>query len=884
MSLFDDFDDSVSATRAFKPDCEISCFACRGCRSPKLCLKAKKPKGYLFIAGEPTGAQDEEGTVWVGSYKTIIKSLLQKYKVDMDLVGFTFAAACHGVKLSTLDKPKYNLIIEACHNRLEALIEETDPAVIIPMDSTAWDTLTRGHLTGRIENASFKDDFSFHMIPDQTLGRWVAPILSPQYMHKLSTEYKGKDDFDFYSRKLNNFFKTLFTKKIPDVPDYTYLANKIIKCTSYDESLFALKNLNNIEPPFLAFDYETEGLKLERSDVHIVCIGFSCNDVTYAMPYYEEKEWQEEFKKLMTNPKIGKIAHHAKYEARCTLDKCGYVPEPWAWDSMYGARILDNSIKCGLKPQTYINFGIAGYDEMEYYLQTPLNDEEESKWGSNRRNMLLKVFTEDEDLRNKTLFYVGQDAIYTLELALKQMREIEKEPELKQGEELFRSFINPLVRAEVNGMVIDKRKVRENMELCRDLLDDVDAEIRNDAQVKLLWDEKKEGHPFDYHSSSDLGRFIYELAGIEPQYTNKGKYALDVGTLERTPLLVCDKILEARKIEKINTTYLLNLKKEAVLDEKSGDHVLHAVYNLHVADTFRSSSSGGINLQNIPVHDERANNLIRSCILPAKGAMIIGSDYKALEVTIGCSIHHDKNMLSFLENDGDMHKASMMDIFRLTDEDIKTMDKGLYKTARGYGKRMNFSAFYGAGAQNIGSTCWKNANYQPEIMEHLNKVGLGDYDIFMEHMKGVCDRLWSVQFPEYGQWKEDIYALYQKHGYVELIDGFKCRGPLTYMQAGNSPIQGPASHVLLWGLSQIDRELQERHMRSHIINEIHDAVYLNCYPEEFDEVKAIERKWLIEEAPNKFPWISAPLASELEYTKVREEGGVWSEMEEFGYI
>lgn len=877
--LFDDIDPTINerTSQNFLPDCEHSCFRCQRCNSPKLSLIAKKPGGIMFIAGEPTQSQDRARTVWTGSYKNILLPLLEKNRYDMDKVSFAFAAACHGPKLQDMKPRDSQLVLDSCSSTLWSTIGKAQPQILIPMDSFAWETLTGKYLTGRIKSATFTDDYVYHLIPDQQLNYWLAPIISPVELTAMMNDRRKQDDYTFYARRTKKFLREVCKHKEP-LPS---INTNVTIIDDLERAKFALKDiLENQRPPYLAFDFETDALKIERTDLDIVCVGIAYFNTAISMPFYEDEEFRSLFKNIMDKATIGKIAHHAKYESRCCLDKLGFCPEPWAWDSMYGARILYNKVKCGLKPQTYLNFGVAGYDTVEALFE-PISKEEEDKYGNNAHNKLRNAFENDPSVRKKTLTYVAQDAKFTLMLALKQMQEFAEDEHLQKGEKLFRSFINPLVRAEVNGMVVDKTQVRENIEECEALIKEAEQAIMNDPLVQK-WDLP---HVFDYNKNTDLGHLLYDIGGLEKEYTEKGELLLDADALEKMPLPITDYIIEARQVKKIRDTYLLNMRKEAVRDPLDGDWKLHSVFNLHVAATFRSSSSGGLNMQNLGSHSERANKLIKGCFLPQKGRIIIGGDYKALECAIGTCIHHDKNMLDFITKGGDMHKASMKDIFRLTEEDLSTLDKDLIKTARGFGKRMNFSAFYGAGYNSVGTTAWKNANHLPAIMEHLRSVGLADYNTFMEHMKQVCQRLWDVQFPQYGQWRKETWEFYQDHGYVELIDGFRCHGPLTSMQATNAPIQGPASHVLLWALMQVDRELRKKHMQSYVINEIHDAMYLSVVPEEQEAVLKMMHKWMVDEAPNKFSWITCPLAVEAEGTALREEGGTWAEDPlQFGYI
>ena len=64
----------------------------------------------------------------------------------------------------------------------------------------------------------------------------------------------------------------------------------------------------------------------------------------------------------MRSPKKGKIAHNNTFENRWTFDQGkDYWVNNWEWDTCLAAHCIDNKKRTGLKPLTYINFGVIGY-------------------------------------------------------------------------------------------------------------------------------------------------------------------------------------------------------------------------------------------------------------------------------------------------------------------------------------------------------------------------------------------------------------------------------------------------------------------------------------------------------------------------------------------
>ena len=126
-------------------------------------------------------------------------------------------------------------------------------------------------------------------------------------------------------------------------------------------------------------------------------------------------------KEILQSDKIGKIAQNLKFEHTWTYNILGYEVKNWIWDTMLATHILDNRPDIsGLKIQTYINFGVAGYDdEVAPYLKAA--DDKDS----NSMNKLLDVPV-GSDIWNKLLIYCGMDSLFTYRLASRQMQWIQQ--------------------------------------------------------------------------------------------------------------------------------------------------------------------------------------------------------------------------------------------------------------------------------------------------------------------------------------------------------------------------------------------------------------------------------------------------------------------------
>jgi hypothetical protein len=109
------------------------------------------------------------------------------------------------------------------------------------------------------------------------------------------------------------------------------------------------------------------------------------------------------------------MAHNMKYEDTVTKILAGYNVKPWSWDSMQAAHILDNRPGIsGLKFQTYVNFGVSGYDdEVSSYLSS--DDTKDNNAINRVRELIAKPGGWDMLLK-----YCALDSYYEYKLAVKQ--------------------------------------------------------------------------------------------------------------------------------------------------------------------------------------------------------------------------------------------------------------------------------------------------------------------------------------------------------------------------------------------------------------------------------------------------------------------------------
>jgi len=427
-------------------------------------------------------------------------------------------------------------------------------------------------------------------------------------------------------------------------------------------------------------------------------------------------------------------------------------------------------------------------------------------------------------------------------------------------------------RAERQGIRIDLDYCKQTTKQLTEEIEDLRTEFQ---QTKFYrhWKHSLRGKKPNLTSNAQLGSFLYKTKKIKPKKTTAtGKGSTDEEALLGLGIPELEKLLRMRKLLKIRDTYLNGFIKEQV------DGFVHPFFNLHTVRTHRSSSDRP-NFQNIPKRDAEAAAICRQALYPREGCQLLEVDYSGIEVSISACYHKDPNMIKYIKDpSSDMHGDMAEQIFFLD-----KLDKSIagHKTLRSAAKNgFVFPQFYGDYYGNNAMSLAHDWGKLPEgrwgqrqgieiedglfLSDHLRANGIKSITSFTNHLKEIERHFWEERFAVYNTWKEKVYRKYQRTGYVELLTGFKCYGPMGRNDATNYPIQGAAFHCLLWAFIELDKELRRRKMETRLIGQIHDAIIADVVPVEKDEFLSMLRPIMIDALKEAWPWIIVPLDVEVD--------------------
>lgn len=822
----------------------IGCDYCelyKDCRSPRMEPTGLGKRGILVIAEAPGNIEDEQGAQLVGRAGQLLRDSLWDMGIHLDRDCWkTNSVQCRPMDARGSNRTPTSKEIGHCRSRVWGDIERLKPKVIILLGNVALESFLGGRWKKDMGGITRWRGWT---IPDRDVKAWVCPTFHPSFVMRSEGEPVVRLVFEQDLQQAVDYAETPF-------PDYGDEISQIKILPTPRETELYLKSLNKECPDFMAFDFETSGLKPYREGHFIRTCAISTRRGTTAFSVYDNIK--PALKELLENPKIGKSAHNLKFEDLWGAECLDALTESWAWCSQTVAHILDGRGKISsLKFQAYVRFGIIDYDsDIAHFLKSP-NDKD-----SNAFNRIA------EAPLDKLLTYNGVDALLGGRLTSLQMKETRGRG-LDKACELFREGLISLAELEQTGFKVDTEYLNTQHDNLTQEIKDLHTWLLKSKEGKI-WAEVY-GDKLKLDSPPQLSNILFNHLNVKSiKKTEKGNDSVDESVLGKIKLPFVKKLVQLRKIKKNLNTYLDSYRREEV------NGIVHPFYHLNIARSYRSSSSRP-NAQNIPVRDKDANKLIRSAIIPRPGNQIIDIDFKGMEVSTAACVTQDPQLIKYLRDPStDMHRDMAMQIFLLKEDEVSP-------NARYCGKNnFVFPQFYGDWYESCAKTLWENMTdlelkvegQGTPMREHLSSNGIKSYNRFVNHIEDVQDDFWGRRFKVYNQWKQDQWKQYQKLGYIDLVTGFRCTEIMRKNMVLNRPIQGPAFHILLWTLNRLMRARDEEKWKSELIMQVHDNTVLDLVPNELDGIVKTLDTAITEELPKEWPWITVPLSVSYAITPI----------------
>lgn len=832
--------------------------------------KNKIEKGYSCIQCGRNRTYSTEKTVVEGEGRKKIliveeypendkKSFLARDLKDQDIHLYRDCWHIYAIKCYNEKEPSIKEI-NNCRQNLFKTIEELKPEKIILFGATSLKVFLadRTSISADSQKEIWWEKWLNWKIPDQKSKCWVYNSLTPEFVN-----YKNDPGITLkYYLWLNEIIN-----HNEAWPNNNNLLNQVFKITDLAEVKKYFENIIADPSEDYSFDFETTGLKPQKEGHEIICCSITTENETTSFPIFKNNpEFMILFKQILQNKSL-KYAHNIKFEALWSYFIVGCEVKNWGLDTMLAAHYLDNREGVtGLKFQTYVNYGIVGYDDK---IKPYLKGVEDHANSFNRIKEFIEKFGIEEVLQ-----YCGLDSLFGYELAKEQIEQIGVTKNLN-GYNLLHQGIQAFLESEIGGVHIDYNYYqRQSRKLERQIKKD-QAVLIEGEEIKQ-WNKIHPNKQLNLNSNKDLQEFLFDILGYESyKKTKKGAQSTDNTVMEKLSIrsAFCKAITTYKKTEKLKSTYVDGFLNEALQIDDFDYGILRTSMNLNTVKTYRSSSTNP-NLQNVPKRDEYAKKLVRTGIIPRIGNKLLLADFSGAEVRVGLCYHKDPVMFKYLTTDaGDMHGDEAEKIFFLNKDQLTSRIRDWVKN------RYTFPSFYGSYYKQVAPDLWditeKEVTGEGVILqEHLADYKMNSYYDFEDHMKKHLDDFWDKKYKVYKKWKEDTIEEYYSKGFIEYKTGFICRGIMKRNEIVNYPIQGSAFHVLLWSYIQLQNWLKRKRMQSKIILQIHDELIADAVPAEEQAIIEKMKSIMTVEVRKHWPWIIVPMEIEMKASAIN---GNWFE-------
>jgi len=443
--------------------------------------------------------------------------------------------------------------------------------------------------------------------------------------------------------------------------------------------------------------------------------------------------------------------------------------------------------------------------------------------------------------------YAAMDALCTY-LLFEKLSQIKANKKLKW---VYDNILIPgtrfLVDAQDNGVPFDKERLYLAQEIMQKNIDiAVDKLYKNPRIAEWrLW----HGKDFNPASTVQLRSLLFDTMGLKPtgKKTGTGAISTDAEVLGElsSQSEVPGLILDLRQRSKIKNTYL-----DKIIPQLDRDSRLRTNFNLHSTTSGRLSSSGKLNMQQLP----RDNPSVKGCIKAGWGKRIVAMDLTTAEVYVAAVLAEDKALMEVFRSHGNFHSTIAKKVFKLPCE-VEDVDS-LYKDKRQAAKAVTFGIMYGAGPKKISEQVTKDS---------------GNY-FSMQEAKEVIDDYFQT-FHKLRSWIDNNKRYIEQNGFIYSYFGRKRRLPnVKSSDAGikshsirsglNFLVQSAASDINLLGAIDMHSYIQANNMKSKIFALVHDSILAEVPDEEIDHYSEQLQKCVQLDRGIKIP--GAPIGCDFE--------------------
>ena len=440
--------------------------------------------------------------------------------------------------------------------------------------------------------------------------------------------------------------------------------------------------------------------------------------------------------------------------------------------------------------------------------EKPLHD-----WidGYRKANRILKDdFTWDSVPYEIMKDYAAMDAVCTLLIFEKLYPAVKKNAKLwSVYEDILIPACRFLTDVQDAGVPFDRDRLAKAGVLMQEDIDSAVNNLYDFDEVETF--ERIKQKEFNPNSTVQLRELLFDYVGLKPsKKTATGAYSTDAEVLKKLALKhdIPKHILSIRQKSKIKNTYL-----DKILPQLDSDDRLRTGFNIHSTTSGRLSSSGKMNMQQIP----RDNPIVKGCIRAKEGNKIVAMDLTTAEVYVAAVLSDDKNLQKVFQDGGNFHSSIAKLVFNLPCQVDDVAEH--YTTERQMAKAVTFGIMYGAGANKISQQVTQDAGKYFSVNEAQEVID----DYFRQFFKL---RAWIDRSSKYIMDNGFIYSHFGRKRRLPNVRSDNKGVASHEVRSGlNFLVQSIASDINLLGAIDTHNELKSRlWIPAKIFALVHDSI------------------------------------------------------------
>jgi len=759
---------------------------CRACTLEKYdgpINGAGNEEAEVLIVGEsPAVAEIQQGIPFCGPAGKLLNKLLDDINLPRSEVFVTNAVRCSKILKNPQNFTPTASNISCCRPYLIEEIERIKPKWILSLGNIATKSLSG--LTGIIDlRGSWKFLPEFQCYVFFTLHP-AAILRRPELFSQL------RSDFEVFKRLLRN------GPEVSDPP--IHIARTLKEVSSLVDFLMRSDRVT--------LDVETSEFSWVTGK--ILSIAFSPDGKEgYCIPFYKqgmEPVWDDpqpviQHLKRLASSDVGFVAQNAPFDL-LFLRQIGVFIKNLVFDTIIAQHVVDENVPLSLTNLSLRYTNLGPYElEIKKYVPS-------------------KTKGSFSEIPSEILYkYNALDAVATFQVMQALEPQLDKENVRWLFENLAMPLMLTLIDVEERGMRVDPGRLKI-----------VSQDLATKIKVKTDAVKSACGKDFNHRSPKQLSDLLFNKKRFKPfKKTKTGRPSTDKEVLKRFARKdrVVAEIAELKKLEKLKSTFV---------DGKDGDsgikRFLDANNRIHSDFRVFGTSSGRLSssrpdLQNLP----RDGSLrIRWMFKPENNWKILGVDINRAELHIAAGYAQDKTLLEDLKA-SDFHSDTARNF------GISPPGKKPTREERMVAKALIFSLLYGSkpagSSQKIGIPKDKVESFFSRFFDRYPKVKLW------------MDRQRKKIFQDYEV--VNVFGRKRRFPWLEFLPGYELirfsRAAIAEAerQAINFLPQSTTSDVLSLATILIHQRLKKLGLRSGIVTTLHDALYIECPPEEVEKVKEI---------------------------------------------